>query len=434
MVCVLALLSIGILILPGRVESQEATNWPQWRGSDFTSVSSEKDLPVEFGLDNNLHWKCPMPGSAGSSPVVWNGTTFVTSATADDEGICLLAVDSSGNVEWEQAVPGRNKNISMDQSNAAAPSPITDGKHVWATSGAGVLCCFTVAGEKVWELDLQKEFGKFNIQFGMSTSPVMDQGRLYMQLIHGDMRSREPGVGIVLCLNAADGKVVWKQNRLSDATSENKHSYASPTIYKDKDRSLLLTHGGDIVVAHSLEDGHEVWRCGGLNPTDNYNSYLRFVSSPAWCPGIIVVPSAKKGVVLALRPDGSGDLTDNSSAHLWIMDRGTPDVASPLIWDGLVYLFRENGVVACFDMKDGEPVWEERMLADRHRSTPVIADGKIFITGRDGTVTVLQAGREPKILASNELGETTTASPAIANGRIYIRTFGNLYCFGKPTE
>jgi len=430
----IALMFAGVSVSEQIAMAQESTNWPQWRGPDFRSISTESNLPVEFGADKNLIWKCPMPGEGGSSPVVWDGTTYVTSATADEKGIVLIAVGPDGKIAWEQILPGKNSNVRMDQANSASPSPITDGKHVWATSGAGGLCCFTTAGEKVWELDLQKEFGKFSIQFGMSTSPIMDDGKLYMQLIHGEMRSSDPGFGLVICLDGATGKLLWKQNRESDAVSENKHSYASPTIYRDGTISLLLTHGGDFVVAHSLDDGHEVWRCGGLNPKDNYNNFLRFVSSPAWEPGIIVVPSAKTGRVLALRPDGTGDITDQSASHHWTMLRGSPDVASPLIWDGLVYLFRENGVVACFDIKDGEQLWEERMLADRHRSTPVIADGHIFITGRDGKVTVLKTGREPKIVATSDLGETTTASPAISGGRIYIRTFDNLYCFGKPTE
>lgn len=417
----------------GRLAGQESTDggqWPQWRGGDFSSFSSSTGLPLEFGPGKNCLWKVPMPGRAGSSPVVWDDRVYVTSVTEDERGLVLLAFDPSGKELWRRPLKGENQNY-RDDANSAAASPLTDGRHVWATSGAGGLSCFTVEGEEVWTVDLQQEYGEFRIQFGMSSTPILHDGRLYLQLIHGEMRGDDPGTGLVLALDANTGALVWKQNRESAATFENRHSYASPTLYSDGKQAFLLTHGADWVVAHDLADGRELWRCGGLNDPENYNPTLRFVSSPACSPGLVVVPTAKNGPVLGLKPGGSGDLTDRKEWLQWKLQRGTPDVASPVIHDGLVYLFRENGVVVCVDAVTGEEVWNQRMLADMHRSTPVAADGHLFVTGRDGVVTVLKAGRKPSVVASNQLPDPITASPAIANGRIYIRSFGTLFCFQK---
>jgi outer membrane protein assembly factor BamB len=178
-----------------------------------------------------------------------------------------------------------------------------------------------------------------------------------------------------------------------------------------------------------LETGAEIWRCGGINLHDNYHPTLRLVSSAAAIPGLIIVPTAKNGPVFALQPPLAGDVTSQANSHRWKLERGTPDVATPVIHNDLVYLATEKGTLTCLDAKTGETVYSERTHADKHRSTPVIAGDKLYIAGRDGQIHVIQTGRELKILASNDLGEETTASPAIANGRLYIRTFSALYCF-----
>jgi outer membrane protein assembly factor BamB len=184
-------------------------------------------------------------------------------------------------------------------------------------------------------------------------------------------------------------------------------------------------------LANSLTDGEEIWRCGGLNPKGRYNNTLRFVASPLAVPGLIVVPSAKHGPVLGLDPASKGDITDSQQGHLWTIERDTPDVSSPLIHDGLVYLCREDGTLMCVDAKSGEQVYQERCHEDRHRASPVYADGKIILTARDGTVTVVKPGRKFQILSQNTMGEPISASPAIAGGRIYLRTFEALYAIGN---
>jgi outer membrane protein assembly factor BamB len=407
-------------------------NWPQWRGAKLDSHSAETGLPVEFGKEQNLLWRVELPGPGGSSPVVWEKQVFVTTAAGDK--LELLAFDLSGKQLWSAPLDGENRKLRMDSANYAAPSPLTDGEHVWATSSAGVLHCFTMSGQQVWKVDLQEKYGAFDIQFGMASTPVLDNGRLYHQLLHGNMQDDSPGVGIVVCLDAKSGAQIWRHDRASRATFENKHSYCSPIIYRDQQREYLIVHGGDVATAHSLTDGSEIWRVGGLNPAASYNNYLRFVSSPGCAEGMIVVPSAKGGPVLCLRPDMQGDLTEQAEAYLWKMDRGTPDVASPVIHEGLVYLCIENGLVTCVDAKTGKEHYKERLLADQHRSTPVIADGKLYITGRKGKVLVMATGTEPKVLAENDLDEVTTASPAISNGKIFVRTFEALYCFGDQAK
>lgn len=404
-----------------------ADDWPQWRGGDFRSVSNEADLPVEFNKEKNLKWRLEMPGSAGSSPVIAGENVFVT--TVDGDEMFLICVGIDGKQKWKRKFDGRNQD-SRDAANSASASPSTDGEHVWAMMGNGALACYTIGGELVWKKDLQEVYGEFDIQFGMSSTPLLDKGHLYLALIHGNMRDgTTTSVGQVICLDAKTGKEKWMQLRKTDAVSENKHSYASPTIYRSGDIEMLVTHGADYAIGHSLEDGKELWRQGGFNlKGDSYNPFLRLVASPVCGDGIIILPTAKKGPVVAVDPSS---VSGNSPVVKWRMPRGTPDVATPLIYQGVVYLAGERGELTCVNAETGEEFCRERVFADKHRSTPVGADGKIYVVDRVGTVFVLKAGKQVEILAKNQLGEETTASPAIANGKIFIRTFDALYCFGN---
>jgi outer membrane protein assembly factor BamB len=404
------------------VANARGENWPQWRGAKLDGISNESGLPEKWSKSENVAWRFALPGPAGSTPVVWGDRIYLTSA--DGEDLVLLAVSTQGKQLWRQVMASGNRTIRGDEGNLASPSPSTDGKHVWAMMGSGDLACFTTDGKPVWKLNLQERYGKFDIQFGMASTPVLDGDRLYLQLLHS-------GDAIVVALDKATGEQIWKQTRSSDARDECEHSYASPVLYRDNQLELLLTHGCDYIVAHRLTDGAEIWRCGGLNPRGKYNPTLRFVASPLAIAGLIIVPSAKNGPVLALDPNSRGDISSSKEGHFWTREHNTPDVPSPLVVDGLVYLCREDGTLMCLDAKTGQEYYLKRTHADRHRASPVYADGKIYLTARDGNVTVVKAGKEFEVLSTNDMSESISASPVISGGRIYLRTFQALYAVGK---
>jgi len=402
--------------------SAKAENWPSWRGPQGTGISTEKNLPAQWSKTENVAWRLPLPGPGGSTPAIWGDTIFVTAVENDD--LVLLCIGVDGKQRWKRVVGQGNKNARGDEGNSASPSPCTDGEHVWVFFANGELACYDFAGKKAWGFNVQERYGKLRIAFGMTSTPVLDGDRLYLQLIHGDGKA-DTQEAVVVALKKLSGEQIWKVGRPSEAHSENEHSYASPTIYRDSKHAYFLTHGADYIVAHDLDTGEEIWRCGGLHPP-KYDPTLRFVASPATGDGIIVVPSAKRGVLLALKPGGKGDITDDESQRLWRYET-TPDVPSPLILGDIVYLCRQNGNLIALDRESGEEFYESRTHADRHRASPVFADGKIFLTARDGTVSVCKPGPKFELISQNELGEPQSASPAISNGRIYLRTFDALY-------
>ncbi|HEY7310312.1 MAG TPA: PQQ-binding-like beta-propeller repeat protein [Gemmataceae bacterium] len=407
--------SIVVLSLAGLVR---ADNWPQWRGPAGDGVSKEKNLPTSWDQSKNMAWTLPLPGMGGSTPIVWGERIFLTSADADD--LVLMCVSTSGKELWKRKLGSGKVRARGDEGNGASATPSTDGKHVWAFVGTGDLGCFDLDGKEIWHFNAQQRFGKFKIQFGMHSTPVLYGDRLYMQLIHS-------GGAWVIALDKNTGETVWKVERKSDGQAECEHSYASPVIWRNGDKAYLITHGNDYAIAHRLDNGAEIWRVGDLNPKNRYNRTLRFVASPVATPELIVVPSAKNGPVVGVKPSAIGMILGGNAQEQWRKTSNTPDVPSPLIHDGLVYLCRENGVLICLDAKTGERLYEESTHKQRHRASPVYADGKIYLTARDGTVSVVKAGSAFELLATNRLKDDISASPAVANGRIYLRGFKALY-------
>ncbi len=420
--------ALALLLAAACVSPLSAENWPQWRGPRHDGTSTETGLPVSWNRTQNIAWRLRMPGPAGATPVVWDDRIFLTSVDSSGD-LLLLCIGTDGEKKWSQVVGSGNKDVRGDEGNSAAPSPSTDGKHVWTFMANGQLACYTVDGEKVWGFNVQDRYGKLSIAFGMTSTPVLHEGVLYLQLIHGEGNPSTREARVV-ALNAADGEEKWAVERPSDAKAECEHSYASPTLYVNGDQKFLISHGADYTVGHSLEDGSELWRVGDLNPKGKYNPTLRFVSSPLAVENLIVIPSAKSGPVFGLLPGAEGDVTESAEAFQWKYPRNTPDVSSPLVVDGLCYLVRENGNLLVLDAKTGEEVYEERTTADSDCASHVYADGKIYTTARRGIVSVVKAGRTFELLSQNELDEEMSASPVISGGRIYLRTFENLYAVG----
>jgi outer membrane protein assembly factor BamB len=401
-----------------------ADNWPQWRGPNYDGVSQETNLCTQWGPDKNVLWRLKLPGMGASTSAVWGDRLFLTSQEGAD--LVLLCVSTEGKELWKRKLGNGERRVRGDEGNYASASPSTDGTHVWAFVGSGDLACLDFDGNEVWKVNLQERYGRFNIQFGMHSTPILYGDRLYLQLI-------QTGNPLVMALDKSTGKEVWKVQRKSDGRSECEHSYASPCLWHNGKEAYLITHGNDYAIAHRLEDGSEIWRAGDLNPKSRYNFTLRFVASPVAVADLVVVPSAKGGPVVGVKPDARGMVTTGSSGEQWRLLRGTPDVPSPLVHDGLVYLCAEGGGLTCLDAKTGALRYKEDKAAthrDRHRASPVYADGKVYLTARDGTFCVVEAGPTFKLLAKNKLPDTFTASPAISNGRIYLRGWDSLWAIG----
>lgn len=403
-------------------------DWPHWRGPETNGVSTATDLPVEWAANEGVLWRQPLPGAAGSTPVLAGGRLFLT--TPDEAELLLAAFDATtGQPLWQRTLTTGTSVFRGDEGNLASASPATDGKSVVAVMGDGTMACYQVTGEPVWKVSLSDRLTPLDIQFGYASSPIVRDGRVYLQWIHGD-GDAETHEARVACFDLANGETVWVTGRRTGASKECEHSYASPVIAGEGETAVFVTHGADATVAYDLGTGEERWRVAGMNPTGSYHPTLRFVASPAVGDGLVVVPTAKKGAVIAVRLGGSGDLT-GTDQQAWRLSRGTPDVPSPIVDEGLVYLCGENGNLTCLEAATGKQIYRQRTVGDRHRASPLLADGKLYLTSRGGVVTVVRAGREFEILAQNDMGEPISSSPIAADGVLYLRTFSALYAIGE---
>lgn len=398
-----------------------AENWPQWRGTRYDAVSRESGLPTEWSDSQNVVWKVPLPGIGSATPAVWGNRIFLTSQAGGD--LLLVCFDTDGKEQWRHKLGQGGSRGRQDENNSVSSSPSTDGKLVFAFVGSGDFAALDHEGKEVWHFNAQERYGKFTYDFGMHTTPLLYDGRLYLQLIHRELQA-------VVALDASTGKEVWKVDRPSDGKGECLNSYASPSLWVREGQARLITHGNDYTIAHNLTDGKEVWRLGDLNPKSRYDASLRFVASPVGVADLIVVPTAKNGAVVGVSPEASGLLSAGGKGEVWRVPRGTPDVPSPLVFEGRVFLCRETGVLTCLDSRTGKEHFSERVYPQTYRASPVIADGKLILTAKDGTFSVVKPGETLEILAKNKLSDQFAASPAISNGRIYLRGFVNLYAIG----
>jgi len=411
-----------VLLLPAVVQ---ASDWPQWRGPKNDGLAPDKGVALTWSAESNVKWKLAMPGMGSSTPCISKGKLFFTSQAGND--LVLLCVSTEGKEVWRRTL-GQNKNNPRgDEGNDASASPSTDGQHVYIFVGTGKMAAFDFEGNEVWSFNAQERYGKFRIQFGLHSTPVLYKDRLYMQLIHS-------GGQIVFAVDAKTGKEVWKINRESDGTDENEHSYASCFLWSNGTDAYLVVHGNDYATAHALEDGKEIWRVGDLNPREKYNRTLRLVASPVCTPELIVVPSAKNGPVVGVKPDAQGKVMRDSKYVQWRLNSGTPDVPSPLVYHGLVYLVGESGRLTVLDAKTGKEQYRKALKADRYRASPVVVEGHLIATAREGVFSVVKVGPTPSKILENKLPDRFTASPAFSNGVMYLRGHQYLWAIAANKE
>jgi outer membrane protein assembly factor BamB len=413
------------LLLAGPPEKPApADAWPQWRGPTHDGVAPNAGLPVRWGKDENVVWKTPLPGKGNSTPAVWGDALFVTAQQGDR--LLLLRLDrADGKVVWQREVgkgtpgyqgppgPGRFHN----EHNMASPSPVTDGRHVWAHYGNGDLACYDFAGNRVWTFNLTERLGPYTVWWGHANSPCL-AGNLLISACMQDPKGG--GKSYLVAHDKRTGVEKWRVPRDTGAKAEPADAYTTPLLHRRNGRPELIVFGGNVLDAYDPATGDRLWYCRAFKGN-------RVISSPTIAGDTVFAVQGMKGPVVAVRAGGTGDVTDT---HVrWRYAGPTPDSASPVAAHGLLFLVSNEGMAVCLDGKTGKEQWRQN-LGDAFRASPLAAGDRVYFFGKSGTTTVVAAAREFRVIAESELGEATVASPAVAGGDLFVRTEGHLYRIG----
>ncbi len=425
-----------------------AGDWPQWRGPESNGISEETGLPVRWSAGESIAWKASLAGLGASSPVVWGDKVFVTS----QEGIVpvvqgmqpQLARDDQDLARRENPIGGRQpirndsgKEVTLDveafrtsdgsrlwkysakatgefpelseKHNLATPTPVTDGKLVYAWFGNGQLFALDMEGHAVWSRHLAQEYGSFKTPWGHGSSPALYRDLLILLCDHSEN-------SYLLALDKDTGKERWKVDR-----GKGRISHSTPLVVKGAENDELIINSSERIDAYNPRNGEFLWHAGSQRQTP--------IPTPVFNQGIIyMVRGYRNSDFLAIRPGGRGDVSDKNI--VWHTPGGASYVPSILYYEGLLYVTNEVGIVTCADAATGKTVWRQR-LGGIFFASPVAADGKVYMVSETGETYVLRAGRTADLISKNELGERILASPAISKRHIYLRSDGTLFCIGN---
>ncbi|TWU50534.1 outer membrane biogenesis protein BamB [Rubripirellula tenax] len=415
-------------------------SWPQFRGASGDGIVASQSVPTAFGEDQNVTWKTGLPGRAWSSPVIADGTIWVTTAVeraATDEErlemmrasgieekkmkqlaiakaieLKLISVDlESGSVVSSTDLAVIEKPDAIHSLNSyASPTPVIDGDSLYCHFGTyGTFRVDRKSGEVVWQRRLPLEHG-----VGPGSSP----------LVHGDVLVLiQDGMDrqYVTGLNKRTGETIWEADRppFENATPDTSKSYCTPIVITDSaGREQLICMGAQWIVAYEAKTGNEIWRL-------RHGKGFSVVPRPLFQDDVVFFSTGfGKPELWAVRVDGSGDVTDS---HVeWTTAQGIPARPSMVLHDNRLYMVSDNGVASSKSAVDGEEFWKERLGGD-YSASPTLIGGLIYFGSHDGKVTIVKPGDEPEIVAVNELDGKIMASPAVIDGALIVRTDAALY-------
>jgi outer membrane protein assembly factor BamB len=405
--------------------------WPQWRGPFATGVAPSADPPIEWSETRHITWKIEVPGRGSASPVVWGDRIFLLTAMPAGLPVSeshlprggvsprvaheykVLAINrADGAIAWERTARREVPHEASHQDNGtwASASAITDGEHVIASFESRGIYCYDMNGTLVW----QKDLGDKNMrnEFGEGSTPALHGNTLVVVWDHF-----VKGASFIAALDKRTGGELWRVPR------DEIDTWATPLIVEHEGRAHVVVPGMNRLRSYDLRTGEVIWETAGLT--------MNPIPSPVAANGIVFATSGFRGNSLkAVRLAGAkGDITGTPNI-VWTLDRDTPYVPSPLLYDGVLYILKtNNGLLSAFDAATGKPFYQVQRLekAANVFASPVGAAGRVYIPGRDGTTVVIKHGPTFEILAENTLDDGFDASPAVVDRDLYLRGYKYLY-------
>jgi outer membrane protein assembly factor BamB len=389
------------LVFPSAATIKQNHN--AFRAAFGNGISIHKNIPTSWNAStgDNIQWKIKNPKNGKNSPVIWGDKLFI--AGGDKTSRLVFCLDRhSGKMIWQKEVnnidgsPGQVPKTT-DDTGLSAPTITTDGIGVYAIFGTGDLIAFDINGNRLWA----KNLGVPDNHYGHSSSLLSWKEKLFVQY------DTNKG-GKVLALDVRTGEIIWSTKRKS------KISWASPILQQINGSYQLVLVSAPEVAGYSINDGKEIWSLDCLMGEVG--------ASAAFGEGLIFA-SNEYATLVAINPLKNYQIE-------WESDEYLPEVSSPVVSKGLLFIATSYGVLVCYDAKSGEKYWEYEP-GEGFYSSPMVAEDKLYITDMGGTTYIVKVEKEFILISKSTLGEEVVSTPAFANGRIYIRGKNHLYCIGE---
>ena len=418
----------------------EAGDWMQWRGPFFNGSTDETGLPDQWSRTENIAWSTTLPGVAASTPVIAGNHVLLTGTDAERDMLQAVCLDRrTGQLQWQHDVA---KGIGKDyRSNFAAGSPVTDGRLAIFFFGNGELLACDMEGRRLWARNLEADYGPFAFLWTFSSSPLLFEGKLYIQVLQRDVPVEGRGLAgrfnesYLLALDPQTGQTLWRHVRPSRAVGESREAFSTPIPHVVDGSAQLLVAGGDDLSGHDPQTGRELWRWGTWNP--ERIPHWRLVPSPVAGDGIILACAPKRDPIYAVRTGGSGLLDDSWLA--WVSREArevSSDVPTPAFYEGDFFVLSDvRKRLSRVEARTGKIKWSTPTPNNaKYEASPLAADGKLYTINFDGQVAIFRAS-DGELLRTIPMdaptrGEMVRSSIVAAHGQLFIRTTRQLYCVG----
>lgn len=435
-------------------------------------VSADSKLPVKFD-ESELLWKTELP-PGNSTPCVHGDRVFLTTFVADTKELATVCLDrATGNQLWKKVAPAKRLEPFHPVGSPASSTAACNGKRVFVFFGSYGLICYDMNGKHIWS----KEFPPFQDEFGASSSPVLVDDKVILNEDH-DVGS------FLIAVSQQTGKTIWKTPRPGQT-----RSYATPILWDNGDAKQVIVAGALKLTAYSLVDGKPIWWVNSLSRIMDSTPVISngLIYAATWTPGgdetnriaMELYPTATarydknkdgkiaktelpagpvltrffridldqdekldadewaaharvfamaKNAAIAVQPGGQGDVTETNV--VWTHRKSLPTVPSSVVYDGVMYMVKDGGIITSLDALTGEQLNQARAAGRGNYYGSVVAgDGKVYFVSERGTITILKAGKKFEELGSRDLGERIMATPVISNGQFFVRTDAAVYCY-----
>lgn len=416
-------LALTLLLFSSTLPAND--NWPQFRGPAGDGIAADSDIPTTWSEEENVTWKTEIHGLGWSSPVIFGEQVWLTTATPDGKELSVLCLDKeTGKVLLDRKLfDVAEPQFAHKFNTYASPTPVIEEGRVYVTWGSpGTACLDTKTFEVLWTReDIVCDHFR-----GAGSSPILFEDLFILPYDGADHQ-------FVLAMEKETGKTRWETKRSVDfkdldeegkpkAEGDLRKAYATPHITEMGGREVLISQGAMATYAYDPRTGEELWR---FDEHSNHSASTR----PVILGGTIFVPTGfPKPWLLALSPKGKGVLDE--AAVTWKLQKGVPKKPSLQLVGEHIYAISDGGIATCWNAKTGDTVWAER-IGGNYSSSPLVANGRLYFFSEEGKTVVVKAAPEFELLAENTLGDGFMASPAVSGDALYIRSRSHLYCIRK---